>query len=158
MDNAWSSSAVYWFDGDSLAISPRHPSNSEGPVRLSVHLGEPLMALEDKLARLEVEQERGHLPPILMAAGKCTYALFTFTHPRSPQFLQPHYLPEECVLVKSFLTRGGLFRERHRWDDDAWQKCIAFRGHGEGGYARRSGNRKAKKHERRAHMVGPERI
>ena len=96
MDNAWSSSAVYWFDGDSLAVSPRHPSNSERPVRLSIHLGEPLMALEDKLAGLEVEQERGRFPLILMTACKCMYALFALTHASSPQFLQPQYLPEEC--------------------------------------------------------------
>ena len=80
MDDAWSSSAVYRFDGDSLAIRPCHSSNSEWSVRLSIHLGESLMALEDKLAGLEVEQERGCLPPILMATGKCTYALFAFIH------------------------------------------------------------------------------
>ena len=113
------------------------------------------MALKDKLAGLEVEQERGHLPPILSAVGKHTYALLAFMHPRSPQFLQPQYLPKECLLVEPFLAWGGLFRERHRTDDDARQKCIASCGHGEGGYASRSGNRKAKKHERRSHMVGP---
>ena len=68
MDDAWSSSAVYWFNGDSLAVSPRHSSNSEGSMRLSVHLGESLMALKDELARLEVEQERGRFPSILMTA------------------------------------------------------------------------------------------
>ena len=156
MDDARSSSAVYRFNGDSLAISPHHSSNSEGSVRLGVHLGESLMALKDKLAGLEVEQERGRFPPILVAAGKRTYALLTLTHPSSPQFLQPQYLPEECFLVEPFLAWGGLFRERHRWDDDARQKCIASRGHGKGGYTSRSGNRKAKEHERRAHMVGPE--
>ena len=66
-------------------------------MRLGVHLGKSLMALKDKLAGLEVEQERGRLPPILMAAGKRTYALFALTHPSSPQFLQPQYLPEECL-------------------------------------------------------------
>ena len=116
------------------------------------------MALKDKLAGLEVEQERGCFPPIVPTAGERSYALLTFAHPRPSQFLQPQYLPEERLPVKSFLTRGGLFRERHRWDDDARQECIASHGHGEGGYTSCSGNRKAKKHELRAHMVGPERI
>ena len=89
MDDAWSSSAVYWLDGDSLAICPRHPLNSEGSMRLGVHLGESLMALKDKLAGLEVEQERGRFPAILMTACKRTYALFALTHASSPQFLQP---------------------------------------------------------------------
>ena len=68
MDDTRSSSAIYRLDGDSLAISPRHSSNSEGSMRLSVHLGKSLMALKDKLAGLEVEQERGRFPPILMTA------------------------------------------------------------------------------------------
>ena len=72
------------------------------------------MALEDKLAGLEVEQERGRFPPDLMTACKRTYALFAFTHPSSPQFLQPQYLSEECLLIEPFLAWGGLFRERHR--------------------------------------------
>ena len=87
MDDARSSWAVHRFNGDSLAISACHSSNSEGSVRPSVHLGESLMALEDKLAGLEVEQERGHLPPILATAGERTYALLALTHPSSPQFL-----------------------------------------------------------------------
>ena len=156
MYDARSSSAVYRLDGDSLAICPCHPSDPEGSMRLSIHLGESLMALKDELARLEVEQERGHFPPILMTACKRTYALFALTHPSSPQFLQPQYLPEERLLVEPFLAWGGLFRERHRWDDDARQKRIASCGHGEGGYTSRSGNREAKEHERGAHMVGPE--
>ena len=114
------------------------------------------MALKDELVGLEVKQERGRFPPILMTACKRTYALFALTHLSSPQFLQPQYLPKECLLVEPFLAWGGLFRERHRWDDDAWQKRIASRGHGEGGYMSSSGNREAKEHERRAHMVGPE--
>ena len=114
------------------------------------------MALKDELAGLEVEQERGHFPLILMAACKRAYALFALTHPSSPQFLQPQYLSEEHLLVESFLAQRGLFRERHRWDDDARQKRIASRGHGEGGYTSRLGNHKVKEHERRAHMVGPE--
>ena len=84
------------------------------------------------------------------------YALLALAHPSSPQFLQSQYLPEECLLVEPFLTWGGLFRERHRWNDDAWQERLASRGHGEGGYTSRSGNCEAKEHERRAHMVGPE--
>ena len=114
------------------------------------------MALKDELAGLEVEQERGRLPSILMTAREHMYALFALTHPSSPQFLQSQYLPEECLLVEPFLTWGGLFRERHRWNNDAQQERLASRGHGEGGYTSRSGNREAKEHERRAHMVGPE--
>ena len=68
MDDTRSSSAIHRFDGDSLAISPRHSANSEGSMRLSVHLGESLVALKDKLAGLEVEQERGSFPSILMTA------------------------------------------------------------------------------------------
>ena len=116
------------------------------------------MALKDELAGLEVEEERGRFPPILMAVCKRTYALLALTHPSSPQFLQPQYLPKECLLVESFLTWRGLFRQRHRWDDDAWQKRIASCGHGKGGYTSRSGDREAKEHERRAHMIGPEHI
>ena len=104
------------------------------------------MALEDKLAGLEVEQERGRFPPILVTACKHPYALFALTHPSSPQFLQPQYLPEEHFLVEPFLAWGGLLRERHRWDDDAWQKHIVSCGHGEGGYTSRLGDRKAKEH------------
>ena len=114
------------------------------------------MALEDKLAGLEVEQERGRLPAVLVTVGERAYALLALTHPSSPQFLQPQYLPEERFLVEPFLTWGWLFRKRHRRDDDARQKCVASCGHGEGGYMSCSGNRKAKEHERRAHMVGPE--
>ena len=79
MDNAWSSSAVYRFDGDSLAISPRHSSNSEGSMRFGVHLGKALMALKDKLAGLEVEKERGHFLAVLMTTGERAYALLTHT-------------------------------------------------------------------------------
>ena len=89
MDDTRSSLAVYRLDGDSVAISPRHSLNLEGSVRLGIHLGKSLMALKDKLAGLEVEQERGRFPPILMTRCKRTYALLTFTHPSSPQFLQP---------------------------------------------------------------------
>ena len=155
MDDAWSSSAVYRFNGDPLAISPCHSLNSEWSVRLSVHLGEALMAFEDKLAGLEVEQECRHFPVFLMAAGECMYALFALTHPRSSQLLQPQYLSEERLLVEPFLSWGGFFRERHWWDNDARQQRTASSGHGEGGYMSRSGNRKAKKHECWSHMVGP---
>ena len=89
MDDTRSSSAIHRFDCDSLAISPRHSANSEGSMRLSVHLGESLVALKDELAGLEVEQERGRFPLILMTVCKCTYALLAPTHPSSPQFLQP---------------------------------------------------------------------
>ena len=87
MDDARSSSAIHRFDGDSLAISPGHSSNSERSLRPSIYLGESLMALEDKLTGLEVEQEHGRLPAILVAAGERTYALLALTHPSSPQFL-----------------------------------------------------------------------
>ena len=50
VDNAWSSSAIYRLDGDSLAIRPSHSSNSEGSMRFGVYLGKALMALKDKLA------------------------------------------------------------------------------------------------------------
>ena len=120
MDEGWSSSAVYQFDGDSLAISPHHSSNSEWSVHLSVHLGEVLMAFEDKLAGLEMEQERGCLPLVLVAAGERTYALFALAHPSSSQLLQPQYLSEERLLVEPFLSWGGFFRERYWWDNDAW--------------------------------------
>ena len=89
MDDAQSSSAIHQFNGDSLAIHPSHSSNSERSMRPSVHLGELLMALEDKIAGLEVEQERGHLPALLVTTGERTYALLALTHPSSPQFLQP---------------------------------------------------------------------
>ena len=74
MDDTQSSSAVYWFDGDSLAIGPRHPSNSEGSMRFGVYLGKALMALKDKLAGLEVEEECGRFPAVLVTAGERTYA------------------------------------------------------------------------------------
>ena len=90
-----------------------------------------------------------------MTAHKHTYALFALTHPSSPQFLQSQYLPKERLLIEPFLTWGGLFRERHRWDDDAQKERLASRGHGKGGYTSGSGNRKAQQHECRAHMVGP---
>ena len=113
MDDSWSSLAVYGFNGDSLAISPHHSSNPEWSVCLGVHLGEALMAFEDKLAGLEMEQEHGHLPLVLMAAGECSYALLAFTHPSSSQLLQPQYLSKECLLVEPLLSWGGFFRERH---------------------------------------------
>ena len=143
MDDSWPSSAVYRFNGDSLAISLHH-SNSEWSMRFSVHLGEELMAFEDKLAGLEVEQERECLLPVLVAAGERSYALFALVHPSSSQLLQPQYLSEERLLVEPFLPWGGFFRERYRWDDDARQQRVASSGHGKGGYASRSGNHKAK--------------
>ena len=91
-------------------------------MRFSVHLGESLVALKDELAGLEVEQERGRLPPILVTAGERVYALLILTHTSSSQFLQPQYLSKECFLVEPFLPWRGLFRQRHGWDDDAWQK------------------------------------
>ena len=94
MDDAWSSLAVYRFNGDSLAISPHHSSNSEWSVRLGVHLGEMPVAFKDKLAGLEVEQEHGHLLLVLMTAGECTYVLFALMHPSPSQLLQPPYLSE----------------------------------------------------------------
>ena len=119
MDDAWSSSAVYQFDGDPLAISPRHSSNSEWSVRLSIHLGEALMVLEDELARLEMEQECGSFPAVLVSAGERTYALFALMHPRFFQLLQPQYLSKERLPVEPLLSWGGFFWERHRWNDDA---------------------------------------
>ena len=47
MDYGQSSAAVYRFNGDSLAISPRHLSNSEWSMRLGVYLGEVPMVCED---------------------------------------------------------------------------------------------------------------
>ena len=120
MDDGRSSLAVYRFSGDSLAISPHHSSNSEWSVRLGIHLGEALMAFEDKLTGLEVEQERGHLLLVLVATGECTYAPFALTHPSSSLLLQPQYLSKEHLLVEPFLSWGGFFRERHGWDDNAW--------------------------------------
>ena len=87
MDNTRSSSTVYRVDGDSLAISPRHPSNSEGAMRFGVHLGKALMALQDKLARLEVEEECGRFSAVLVTAGERAYALLIRTHTSSSQFL-----------------------------------------------------------------------
>ena len=59
-------------------------------------------------------------------------------------------------MVEPFLAWRGLFWQRHEWDDDARQKRISTRCHGKGSYASHTGNCKAKQHERRAHMVGPE--
>ena len=98
------------------------------------------MALKDKLAGLEVEQEHGRLPAVLVTAGERAYALLALTHPSSPQFLQPQYLPKECFLAEPFLAWRWLFRERNGWDNDAWQKRIVSCSHGEGGYASHSGN------------------
>ena len=63
-------------------------------MHLGVHFSEAPMVLKDKLAGLEVEQERGHLPLALMIAGECAYALFALTHPSPSQLLQPQYLSE----------------------------------------------------------------
>ena len=120
MDDSWSSTAIYRFNGDSLAISPHHSSNSEWSMPLGVYLGEAPMAFKNKLAGLEVEQECGRLPLVLVATGKCTYALFAFMHPSSSQLLQPQYLSKECLLVEPFLSWGGFFREWYWRDDDAW--------------------------------------
>ena len=92
MDNALSSSAIYRFDGDPLAISLHHSSNSGRSVHLRVHLGEALMTFEDKLAGLEMEQERGPFPAVLVAAGERAYVLFALSHPHSSQLLQPQHL------------------------------------------------------------------
>ena len=94
MDDGQSSLAVYRFDGDSLAIRPHHSSNTEWPVRLGIHLGEAPMMLKDKLARLEVEQECGHLPLVLVTAGEHVYVPFVLMHPSPSQLLQPQYLSE----------------------------------------------------------------
>ena len=47
----------------------------------SVHLGEALVALEDKLAGLEMEQEHGHLPLVLMTTSERMHVLLALTHP-----------------------------------------------------------------------------
>ena len=94
MDDGQSSSAVHRFDGDLLAIRPRHSSNTEWSVHLGVHLGEAPMVLKDKLAGLEVEQERGHLLLVLVTTGERAYAPFDLAHPSPSQLLQPQYLSE----------------------------------------------------------------
>ena len=81
MDDGKSSMTVHWFDGDSLAICPHHSSNTEWSVCPGVHLGEAPVALKDKLAGLEVEQEHGHLPLVLVTMGEHAYAAFALTHP-----------------------------------------------------------------------------
>ena len=87
MDNGRSSSAVRWFDSDSLAIRPCHSLNVEWFVHPGVHLGEAPVALKDKLAGLEVKQERGHLPLVLVTAGERAYVLFALMHPSPSQLL-----------------------------------------------------------------------
>ena len=80
---------------------------------------------------------------------------FTLTHPSPSQLLQPQYLSEQRLLVEPFLSWGGLFRERYWWDDNAWQQRIASSDHGKGSYSSCLSDCEAKKHERRANMVGP---
>ena len=94
MDDGRSSSAIQWFDGDSLVICPHHSSNAEWSVRLGVYLGEVPMVLKDKLAGLEVEQESGHLPLIFMTVAERTYVPFAHVHPSPSELLQPQYLSE----------------------------------------------------------------
>ena len=89
-------------------------------MRFGVYLGKALMALKDKLAGLEVEEECGRFPAVLVTAVERAYALLILTHTSSSQFLQPQYLSKECFLVEPFLPWRGLFRQRHGWDDDAW--------------------------------------
>ena len=81
MDDGWSSLAVNWFNSDSLVIRPCHTLNSEWSVCLGIHLCEAPVALKDKLAGLEVEQEHGRLPLVLMAMGQRAHALLRLTHP-----------------------------------------------------------------------------
>ena len=45
-----------------------------------VYLVEASMALEDELAGLEVEQECGHLPLVLVTVGERAHALLAFAH------------------------------------------------------------------------------
>ena len=80
MDDGRSSSAIHRFDGDSLAKCPHHLSNTEWSVRPGIHLGKVPVALKDKLAGLEVEQERGHLPLVLMTTGEHAYVPLTLAH------------------------------------------------------------------------------
>ena len=96
MDDARSSSAVNRLNGDSLAIRPRHLSNSEGSVRLGIHLRESLMALKDKLAGLEVEEECGRFPAVLVTAGERAYALLALTHPSSPSSYNLNTYPKSA--------------------------------------------------------------
>ena len=81
MDDSWLSSSIHQFDGDALAIHPHHSSNAEWSMHPGVNLSETPVAFEDKLARLEVEQERGHFPLVLVTAGEHTHALLALTHP-----------------------------------------------------------------------------
>ena len=73
-------------------------------MRLGVHFGEALMVFEDKLAGLEVEQEHGCLPLVLVATGEHMYEPFALTHLHSSQLLQPQYLSKERLLVEPFLS------------------------------------------------------
>ena len=55
--------------------------NTEWSVRPGIHLGEAPVALKDELSGLEVEQERGHLPLVLMTAGQHGHTLLSLAHP-----------------------------------------------------------------------------
>ena len=81
MDDGWSSLAINWFNGEPLAIRPHQPLNAEWSVRLGIHLGEVPVPLQDKLARLEVEQERGCLPLVLVTAGERAHKPLALMHP-----------------------------------------------------------------------------
>ena len=52
-------------------------------MRFGVHLGKALMALKDKLAGLEVEEERRRFPAVLVTVGERAYALLVLAHTSS---------------------------------------------------------------------------
>ena len=75
MDDGRSSSAIHWFYSDLLVIRHHHSANPEWSMHPAVHLGELPEMLEDELAGLEVEQERGHFPLVLVTVGQNLYVL-----------------------------------------------------------------------------------